>query len=287
MAGRYALRIFEDPTEFANAVEPYLLEREVAHCLILGLLHMLRQGQAPDAFMALVQGPNGEPVLVALWTPPHRLILSDLANGHDPRDVVKPLLAGTVDTPGVLGAVDTSAAFATAWGEATGQSVELTQAEHVYVCREVLGGGDVEGAMVKGGTEDLEVLVDWLQAFRLEATPTDPRLGPEAAAQDVERDLAAAVGGLWLWRVDGRPVSMAGARGPTRNGIRIGPVYTPPELRGNGYAAALTAALTRHLLAEGRRHVTLFTDLANLAANHIYQKIGYRSVVEQHVYDFR
>jgi len=287
VAERYSLRSFEDARRFASASEAFLLEREVEHCLILGLLPVLAREGMQQAFMGLVQDAGGATVLVALRTPPHRLILSEFADGHEPREVVEPLVAAVATTPGVLGAPSSSGAFARAWGEAAGQAAELTQSERVYVCTEVLDAGTTEGTMVRGGADDLGLLADWLLAFRLEATPTDPRIGREAAVEDVKRDLAAAGGGLWLWQVDGRPVSMAGARGPTRNGIRIGPVYTPPQLRGNGYAGALTAALTRELLAGGRRHVTLFADLGNPVANHIYQKIGYRPAAEQRVYGFR
>jgi GNAT superfamily N-acetyltransferase len=69
-------------------------------------------------------------------------------------------------------------------------------------------------------------------------------------------------GGMYVWE-DGAPASMAGCGGPTPNGIRVGPVYTPRERRGRGYASALTAELTALLLASGRRFCFLFTDIAN------------------------
>jgi hypothetical protein len=74
-------------------------------------------------------------------------------------------------------------------------------------------------------------------------------------------------------------VSLAGFGGETPNGIRIGPVYTPPDLRRRGYATALTAALTRSLL-ERHRFCFLFTDLANPTSNGIYMRIGYEPVAD-------
>ncbi|MBA2569295.1 MAG: GNAT family N-acetyltransferase [Actinobacteria bacterium] len=73
---------------------------------------------------------------------------------------------------------------------------------------------------------------------------------------------------------------MTGFGGPTPNGIRIGPVYTPPELRGRGYASALVAKLSSSLLAGGRRFCFLYTDLANPASNKIYERLGYVRVCE-------
>ncbi len=91
--------------------------------------------------------------------------------------------------------------------------------------------------------------------------------------------------GLYLW-VDGAPVSMAGYTGPTPHGIRVGPVYTPPELRGRGYASALVAQMSQALLDGGRSFCFLFTNLANPTANHIYEEIGYEAVVDVDVYTF-
>jgi predicted GNAT family acetyltransferase len=57
---------------------------------------------------------------------------------------------------------------------------------------------------------------------------------------------------------------------------RIGPVYTPPEHRGRGYAAAVTAAAARWALGSGARHVLLYTDLANPTTNRLYPRLGFR-----------
>jgi predicted GNAT family acetyltransferase len=57
--------------------------------------------------------------------------------------------------------------------------------------------------------------------------------------------------------------------------LAIGPVYTPPEARGRGFATALVAAMSRHALAIGHRGCTLFTDLQNPTSNAIYARIGF------------
>src|SRR5581483_201888 len=79
-----------------------------------------------------------------------------------------------------------------------------------------------------------------------------------------------------VWEVDGEVVSMCGYGGPTPNGIRIGPVYTPPEHRGHGYASALTAEVSQHQLDAGRTFCFLYTDATNPTSNAIYERIGYR-----------
>jgi predicted GNAT family acetyltransferase len=121
---------------------------------------------------------------------------------------------------------------------------------------------------------DRELASRFMDAFTAEALPEPPPGSSEEFVDSREED---PHGGLVLWE-DGDPVSLAGFGGLTPNGIRIGPVYTPPELRGRGYASALTAELTQRLLDGGRRFCFLFTDLANPTSNSVYQRIGYRAV---------
>jgi predicted GNAT family acetyltransferase len=82
-----------------------------------------------------------------------------------------------------------------------------------------------------------------------------------------------------MWEVDGTPVCDVG-HGPVVGGqVRIGPVYTPREHRGHGYASNLTAHVTAELLAAGLVP-TLFADLANSTSTGIYQALGYRAVAD-------
>ncbi|OGO56238.1 MAG: hypothetical protein A2Z32_12645 [Chloroflexi bacterium RBG_16_69_14] len=108
---------------------------------------------------------------------------------------------------------------------------------------------------------------------------------PDEVAAWTDRWLARRGRTLYLWD-DDRVVSMTGVGGPTPNGIRIGPVYTPPAVRGRGYASALVAAVSQAELDAGRRFCFLFTDLANPTSNHIYQAIGYEPVRDVDAYGF-
>jgi predicted GNAT family acetyltransferase len=87
--------------------------------------------------------------------------------------------------------------------------------------------------------------------------------------------------GLYLWEDPlGTPVCLVATGGRTPNGIRIGPVYTPPGRRGRGYASALTAAVSTVRLGSGARVCFLYTDLANPTSNRIYQNVGYEPVCD-------
>jgi predicted GNAT family acetyltransferase len=91
---------------------------------------------------------------------------------------------------------------------------------------------------------------------------------------------------MYFWCLAGTPVCMAGVGGATTHGIKIGPVYTPPEWRRHGYASALVAAACRAELATGRIFCCLFVERHNEAARRIYRTLGFRPIVESRVYRF-
>ncbi|MEA2521918.1 MAG: uncharacterized protein QOI81_1564, partial [Actinomycetota bacterium] len=93
-------------------------------------------------------------------------------------------------------------------------------------------------------------------------------------------------GGFWLWE-DGEPISLAGHHDVPRAGSRIGPVYTPPEHRNQGYATRLVAELSAARLGLGDPACFLFTDLANPTSNAIYARIGYEQLCEAAEFVFR
>jgi hypothetical protein len=70
-------------------------------------------------------------------------------------------------------------------------------------------------------------------------------------------------------------------------GIRLGPVYTPPERRRQGYATSLVAGVSARLLEGGFRRCYLLTDLANPTSNAIYRRVGYEQVCESAEYGYQ
>ncbi|HUQ54021.1 GNAT family N-acetyltransferase [Lentzea sp.] len=102
----------------------------------------------------------------------------------------------------------------------------------------------------------------------------------EARAMDAQWMSAGHV----LWLVDGVPVSWAASTTPVAGVSRVGPVYTPPEHRRHGYAAAVTAAVCRWAHSAGAAHVVLTADLANPTANSVYHGIGFRPVSDWSAY---
>jgi uncharacterized protein len=270
-----------DAGDFLAQAGEFLGAREAEHNLILGLtsrllVEPLLYGE--PAYFAVVE-EGGRVVGVTMRTPPHNLILSEL----DDLAAIGPLLedarAVFGSLPGVVGPKEAVAKFAAAWPA----EARLEIAQRAFRADHVDAPTGVPGRMRDYERRDRELAASWMDAFAEEALPEPP---PDTSEEFVDRREEDPDGGIVLWEDDGAVVSMAGFGGRTPNGIRIGPVYTPPELRGRGYASALTAAVTQRLLDSGLRFCFLFTDLANPTSNSIYQRIGYEPVSDFDFWSF-
>ncbi|USX49040.1 GNAT family N-acetyltransferase [Lentzea sp. HUAS12] len=132
---------------------------------------------------------------------------------------------------------------------------------------------DVPGESRLTTPADDDLITEWWIRF-VEELDGLPREEAEKRAMDSRWMDAGHV----LWLVYGVPVSWAGSTAPVGGVSRVGPVYTPPEHRRHGYAAAATAAVSQWAYGEGVDHVVLTADLADPTANSVYQGIGFRPV---------
>ena len=263
--------------EVLERAGPYLGVEEARHNLAFGILSTARAH--PDVYPELrawVTLERGRIVGAALRTPPHNLIL---AQPTDERALAA--LAHEIDDelPGVVGAVPEVDAFVDSWTSRHGRAASVVFQQRIYAVTAVMPSPPVAGALRLATVDDRELLIAWIRAFGAEVLRADDR-DDERIERGVDARLASDDAGVALWELDGRPVSLAGFGGPTPNGIRIGPVYTPPELRGQGFGTAVTAAISRRLIEGGRRFCFLYTDLANPTSNAIYMRIGYEPVCD-------
>jgi hypothetical protein len=151
-------------------------------------------------------------------------------------------------------------------------------AQRIYRTTTARAPSEVPGRARPYAEPDRELVLAWVDAFSEEAL--QGRAVPLESERWLDRRLADPEGEILLWEDAGEPVSLAAAGNATPNGLRVGPVYTPPESRRRGYAEAVTATLTRRAMERGHRFCFLFTDLGNPTSNAIYQRIGYEPVAD-------
>lgn len=268
---------------FIEVAGAFLVAREAEHNLILGVCANLRD--MPDTFKAApyfaTVTAGDRVVAAALQTPPFQLVLSEIDD-----QAAIPLLAADLvdrDLPGALGPVEHIRAFVDARTARGGPPGRIKVSERIFRLTEVKPPRPTAGHWRIAIPDDHDIVATWIHAFMREALGEDD---PAEAAGLIDGWLAGRGRTLHLWE-DGEVVSLVGVGSPTPNGIRIGPVYTPPESRNHGYASALVAAVSQAELDAGRRFCFLFTDQANPTSNHIYQAIGYEPVRDVDAYRFK
>lgn len=274
------LREHADVSAFLAAAGSLLAADEARHNLIYGICSTLvdTPDAYPEAYFWTIEA--GGTVAAVLRTPPFNFAVARPVHDEALVFAAERLRSEGFDAPGVTGAVPEADAFAHAWTP----SPRLRMAQGIYAAREIRPLTGVPGELRLATLEDRPLVLDWMYAFRDEALPDEaPHLDMAAV---VDRRLRSATAGLALWEVGGRVVSMAGFGGRTPHGIRIGPVYTPPKLRGHGYGSAVTAAASKRLLDGGCDFCFLYTDLENPTSNKIYVDIGYEFVCDSVDYAF-
>ena len=271
-----------DPIAFLERAHSLLLADEARHNLILGIAATLRDSPAvyPERRLWVIHD-SGTPLAAALRTPPFNLALARPRREAALAALVEAL--ATEELPGVTGALPEADAFAELWRTRTGRRPRVRMRQRIYRANAIAPPMGVPGAARTATRADFDLLVAWLDAFAEEASA-----GADAPVHDSERwveNRLSGGGGFGIWE-DGAPVALAGWGARTPNGVRIGPVYTPPDRRRRGYGSAVTAAVSRERLAAGASFCFLYTDLANPTSNRIYTEIGYEPVCDSVDYSF-
>ncbi len=277
------ITVYEKPKEFLSAARENLERQEVLNAVILGVVQrMIDDPEIFDhgAYLAMVRDGKDEIVLVAMMDPPHPLTLA--GDAGCPEEALGLLAEDIQQSKRVLlsvhGPDPLPERFAPIWALKNDLEFELEMGQGVYELREVVPSRVVPGKLVRAQPEEVGLISAWMMGFEQDAfgeNQTTLEKMTEAITHRIKKRE------WYIWKAGDIPLSMVMKSRPTRHGISISGVYTPPELRGKGYASESVAAFSQKLLDDGYEFVSLFTDLANPTSNKIYMNVGY-----QHVSDF-
>ena len=274
------MQVIEYPnaSEFRGAARSMLEENEIANAIILSYSHRQTQGIASamtTTFYCVVE--NDQPVLAAMFTQGIWPLLTD-GTDDAAQLLARYLFSKFSVLKGASGPKNTVLAFVEEWESLSRCNLEIQMNSRIYECTAVTPLKWAEGTLKQATMEDVELAQEWRESFQIEAEVAVPR-NPDEVVRQVEN------GSVYFWVTD-RPVSTAISARGTENTGTIGAVYTPPEHRNNGYATALTAAVTQNILDSGKKHAVLYTDLDNPTSNSIYQQIGFKPVSDSTVWLF-
>ncbi|MFH9575334.1 GNAT family N-acetyltransferase [Streptomyces sp. NPDC017454] len=274
----------EDIDGFLTRAGDFLCSRPALHNTPLTVMENWRS--RPGAFRpgTVLFGrleSGGETRAVFYRPATRRLTLTPLS--PDRADALAAHLAGLGHTlAGVTADHDTATAFAEAWQRHTGATPALRVRMHLYRLEKLTpphprprGRGRI------AGEQDHDHLMRWCRELAADLGET---VTIDAASWPGTR---FAEKRYTFWETpEGTPVSMAGVNPMVAGMVRLDPVYTPPHLRGRGYAAAVTAEVSRAALDAGATEVVLYTNAANPTSNALYRRLGYRRITDWAPYDF-
>ena len=280
------IQFFEDIARFDTLVSPFLLQNEAKNNLMLALLNglskdPLRYGAPP----ILVGGVENDKIVFAgMRTPPHNQILAFTENLDYVEQCATFLHENGQKIPGILGFKAGALKFAQKWEQLTHIPFQLEMHERIYELLEVNPATIGDRKFRQVSLQDLDIIAKWSRAMQLEALGST-NLDNEATIKEelLQNDLWKT---FYVLCQEDVVVTMAKQSGITPTGQIVNFVYTPPEFRRKGYATECVAKLSQLSLNEGKQRCLLFTDLNNPTSNKIYQKIGYRPIIDIDVYKF-
>jgi len=164
--------------------------------------------------------------------------------------------------------------------------VQMDETENLYSLKldeliepDGLRSGELYGRRIE--PRDLELVTQWRTAYSLEALgekDTPELLQRRRAA--IERSLRE--GHTWILDDQGQPVACSSFNAAIKEAVQVGGVWTPPELRRQGYGRSVVAASLLGARAENVERAILFTGRTNIAAQKAYAALGF-----QHIGDYR
>ncbi|MCL8026477.1 GNAT family N-acetyltransferase [Nocardioides bruguierae] len=291
MSSSFSAEVVTDAAAFTEAASAYLEAHPVLGTVVSSatadwLAPTLPCEPGPwGPWWALVRDADGDVVSVAMRTAsfePHPLYLLPMVD-EAARSLAAALHARGDDASAANGAVPACEVLLAELARLREDDTvpEVAVPTRLYELDRLVRPTAPAGAARAADEADLPWLVPLLGRFETEAAAQAGRTHRDAGdhldEHWVRRRLEADA--LWVWEVAGTPVCAVGATPPAFGVSRVGPVMTPAEHRGRGYAGALTAHVTALREAQGVR-VCLFTDAGNPVSNALYQRLGYRPLAD-------
>jgi RimJ/RimL family protein N-acetyltransferase len=277
--------------KFLAEAGPFLRAEPVRNTVVLSVTENLRvraaagpppDSSAPGPLFGWWQTASGAAAISGAFmhTPGFPVFLTSMSSPAA-SELAGVLAQSGCQVPGVSAETQAATAFADCWRRRTGLAATVKLRTRLHRLG-VLTWPDPRprGVPRIADKRDRDLLADWFEAFALEVE------GSASQDRTAIVDERVGYGGITIWETGGVPVSVAGVTRTIAGMVRVGPVYTPPALRGRGYAGGVTAAVSQAALDAGATDVVLYTDLANPTSNALYERLGYRPVEDRLVLSF-
>ncbi|MES3036267.1 MAG: hypothetical protein V4736_00045 [Bdellovibrionota bacterium] len=278
------LNILNNSAEFLKFAGDFLYQAEAENSLLIGFAEGSIKHSPPPAatYLCWVKDDNVVSATARFGVGPNYLLLTS-----SPQlalvDYVNYLAELKIKLSGVAGPSATSQFFAEKWKLVTSSDMRLGMTQKLYQLDTLIPPRPVAGTIIQADESHISILTSWFISFIKETIPHEL---PSKAEAKVRVEKFISDGRVFVWKVNDSAVAMAFGNRPTKNGITVSYVYTPPENRKNGFASAVTAGTTDYYLKSGKKFVILYTDAVNPTSNQIYQGIGYYHISDSKLFYF-
>ena len=286
------LRFFDHPADFLDIAGEHLAEQPVLSTVMAGVADRMRT-QFDDG----VPWPEGVPCWFVVVRDGDEIVGTAMRTarfGEHPAyllpmpDQAAVLLARTLldrDEPvlGANGALPTVQIFCEEMARATGRTAAVGQHTRLFELGELKEPAPAEGRLRPATLAEQDLVASWYDAFMAaadEQAGRAPGASPHETLAPEEMRHRIEGGRIFLWQdAGGTPVNLTAATMPAYGVSRVGPVFTPKEQRGRGYASQAVYQVSAFLRDRGER-ACLFTDQANPTSNKIYEALGYDRLLD-------
>jgi GNAT superfamily N-acetyltransferase len=279
----------DDPARFLAETEAHLAAEPVLTTVIASVTaRMAKQSEAagdlPHRWWAIARDEAGAVTGVAMRTAPFAPYPAYVL--PMPEDAALALARALhergEELGGVNGALPAARVVAEETARLSGGAASVHEHLRLFELGDLLLPAAPPGRLRSATRNDADLCLAWFRDFAHAAAEQAGRHEPHAMEEFTMEELLARIddGIVWLWEDEaGEVAHLTGANLPANGVTRIGPVYTPRDRRGRGYASRAVAEISQRYVEQGVR-CCLFTDQANPVSNHIYEAIGYRPVVD-------
>jgi ribosomal protein S18 acetylase RimI-like enzyme len=161
-------------------------------------------------------------------------------------------------------------------------NIQMDETERLYsldlkdlIIPENLRSGRVKARRIERA--DVRLLTKWKIAYAVEALGAeDGQTLLKQSEEDSERSVREKR--TWILEQFDKPVACSSFNTKIKEAVQVGGVWTPPDLRRQGYGRAVVAASLLDARDDGAIKGVLFTGDDNIAAQKAYESLGFRPI---------
>lgn len=279
---------YTDMKKFTEENGDLILEKEWLNNLMVGNCEDgLKYGIDENWLLASLVDNDKTELILLLRRPWNLLLYSPTNNVSDElyKYVAEQIAKIDTEIPGVNAEKEIANKFARYYCKITGKNIKSSMPMRILLLEKIKESklrDDV--SYRKANINDKEVLKKFIFEFYEEAL--NKKLSDEELEIDFNKHAQNNFENYFVLEKDGKIVAQTTSSRKLKKGKCISGVYTQAQERGNGYAYNLVYRITKRFLDNGAEYCVLYTDDKNPISNHVYEKIGYKRMVDTEDIDF-